>query len=364
MTDQRPPQWQKYPHKTQQPTPPPKKDIPQHDEPDCAEPEPPCPEPDDCPVIPERPCPPVEPEPCVVEPPSETDPCDPLASSEPEATTPADQLKQLRKRLEDSQRALQRYEPLKASIADVTERIEALEKTIDGQATVVATYTKFYNEIERYASEVSCAIPTVRCQLDLKEKHKTCVRDAIAAIEARITKAKADRDAQEAEVKRLERNQKVLDAELAWATKWRDFFATGLQQQIEKQRDDLKALNTLADPAKDHCEAWFYLNEMEAILNSARTTAEGEVCYSEGLNLGTFITCWSPDCYAAAYEHWIVAFNSADGAAKLGKIQLTEATNRKTALDAAATEAETKRREWILKEIKVQGCCDSLSKCP
>jgi hypothetical protein len=101
---------------------------------------------------------------------------------------------------------------------------------------------------------------------------------------------------------------------------------------------------------------------MDSMLRSARTTEEGEACYMADLNVATFLDCWSPKCYAAAYEHWIVAFNDADSAKKLCDSELVEAEKRATALETLAKEAKEKRREWILKELKTLDCCGP--KCP
>jgi hypothetical protein len=331
--------------------------------------DPPCPEPKACPSLPPQPCPPPEPDACE-EPdyPSESpqpptgETSDPYTPSPAGPITPAQQLEKLRNDLERGQRELQKFEPLKTSLTDLTQRIQTLEKTIEGQSAAAAAYTEFYRTIETFRSALECTIPTIRCQLELTEKQKACIRKAIAAVDARVKKAESDRDAQNADVRRREKKQKQLEESLAWAKRWHDFFKADLLQQITKQRDELKALQVLADPSKDQCEVWFYLSEMESMLRSARTTEEGEACYMEGLNLATFLDCWSPKCYAAAYQHWIVAFNDADSAEKLGKSELAEAQKRATELDAIAKTAKEKRREWILKELKAQDCCGP--KCP
>lgn len=283
---------------------------------------------------------------------------------QPVATTPAQQqLERLRAALEAGQKEILKFEPLKNSLTDLAARIESLEKSVAAQPAASAAYAAFYNAVERYRSEIDCSIPTVRCQLELTEKARNCVRHAIACVDARIHKAQADRDAQNAEVARRTARQKVLEADLEWAAKWNDFFATDLQAQVTRQREDLKALNQLADPAKDQCEVWFYLTEMEAILRSGRTGADGYACYLHDINIATFLDCWSPKCYADACQHWIVAFNDADAAEKRGKAELGEAVKHAAELEKAAAEAMAKRREWILQEIKTQGCCGSTSKC-
>lgn len=348
----------------------------------CPEPEepsdqdPPCPEPKPCPEPPERPCPPPEPtceepepppeepEPCEPPPP---DPCsgDTSQQGEPQKPgTPAEQLESLRKSAERGSRELQKFEPLKAKLADVTARIAALEKMIESQPAATATYTEFYRATEVQRSSIECSIPTIRCQLGLTDKQKQCIAKAIASVEARVKKAQDARDAQNAEVVRLDKRQARLQRDLDWAQQWADYFKTKLQAQVTAQREDLKKLLQLADPSKDQCEAWFYLREMEALLRSARTEGQSEVCYVENINIATFLDCWSPACYTTAYEHWVVALNDAESAQKIGAIELSEAKKRAEELAAAATEAETLRREWILKEIKARDCCGPMSKCP
>lgn len=370
MNDQRPPS-NCPPKDSHDDCPPPKQE-----DPPCPDPhDKPCPEPKACPKVPKQPCPPPEPDPCAEPPPAPPPECEapppPCDGKDPgqaasAPTTPAQQLDKLRRELDAGQRELQKFEPLKASLADLGLRIQSLEKTVDGQVTAAAAYTDFYRAMEVYRSEVECFIPTVRCQLDLTEKQKNCIRRAIAAVDARVRKAKADAEAQNAEVKRREARQKELEAAIAWARKWHEFFKSGLQAQLTKQRDDLKALKVLADPSKDQCEVWLYLSEMEAMLRSARTDADvdGEACHNDVLNLATFLHCWSPKCYASAYHHWIVAFNEAESAEKLGKSELAEAVKRATELDKLAKDAEAKRRDWILKELKTQDCCGTQSKCP
>jgi hypothetical protein len=265
---------------------------------------------------------------------------------------------------EAGQQEMLKFDPLKNRLTDLTTRIASLEKSIAAQPAASTAYTKFYNDIEICRSSTDCSIPTVRCQLELSEKTKTCVRNAIAEVDTRVKKAQADRDAKKAEVAQRQAQQEVLDANLAWAKKWNDFFTTGLQAQIAKLRDDLKALKLLADPAKDQCEVWFYLTEIEAILKSARTGEDGAACYVEDLNIATFLDCWSPKCFATASQYWIVAFNEADAAAKAGKVELATQTARATELEKTATDALASRRDSILKEIKAQDCCGPLSKCP
>jgi hypothetical protein len=355
------------------PNTPPKREA---DSSDCADPgETPCPEPKPCPPQPKRPCPPPTSDTCDAPAPAADDA---TAATSPEAgetdtngesartpaSTPAEQLNELRRIAEREERELQKFEPLKAKLSDVTARIASLEKLIDGQAKTTADYTDFYRAIELLRSALDCSIPTIRCQLTLTDKQKQCIRKAIATVDARVKRARSASDAHNADVARLDQRQKKLDGDLAWAKKWKEFFETTLQTQIAAQRDDLKALQALADPSKDQCEVWFYLSEMEALLRSARTNGDGEACYRDDLNVATFLDCWSVKCYTTAYQYWIVAFNNAESASKVGQIELDEAKKRADELDKAADEAESKRRDWVLKELKAQDCCGPSSKCP
>jgi hypothetical protein len=305
--------------------------------------------------------PPEEPgDPC---PPPEPDPCGKDGKQKKAPATPAEQLEALRETADKGAQQLQRLEPLKTQLADVAKRITALEKIIADQPAATAAYTDFYRAAERDRSSIECAVQTIRCQLDLSDKQKKCIRDAIAAVEARVKKAQDARDAQRERVKQLERWQKKLEGDLAWATKWATYFKTTLQTQVTAQRDDLKKLMDLADPSKDQCEAWFYLDEIESLIHSARN-GDGDVCYVENINLATFLDCWAPGCYSTALQYWTVKLNEAEGAVAVGAIKLAEATKLATDLDTAATEAVTKRREWVLKELKDRKCCGPLSKCP
>ena len=61
---------------------------------------------------------------------------------------PAAHLAALKARLETEQKELQRFEPLKTSIADLTQRIATLEKAVEGQATASTAYKDFYRTTE------------------------------------------------------------------------------------------------------------------------------------------------------------------------------------------------------------------------
>ena len=102
-------------------------------------------------------------------------------------------------------------------------------------------------------------IPTVRCQLELSDKQKQCICDAIKAVDTRVNTARSASDAANQEVDAAEKACKRAVDKLAWIKQWYEFLKTGLQAQVSKQRDDLKTLKGLSDPAKNQCEVWFYL---------------------------------------------------------------------------------------------------------
>ena len=109
-----------------------------------------------------------------------------------------------------------------------------------------------------------------------------------------------------------------------------------------------------------------YQIDAELIPHTHKITAQAKVKFTalEDLNIATFLDCWSPKCYATAYQYWIVAFNTADSAEKTGQSELAQATQYLAELENVAADAETKRRDWVLKELKTQDCCGPLSGCP
>lgn len=392
---------------SKQPDPPPKKDPcddpkppdPKPPEtPPCPPKEDPCPPKKPCPEPPKRPCPP--PDPCPPPPDDTKEPCDdkkPDAPGDPSQQTPsqgdkptatgsgtsatgstaagatsapasgpAAHLAALKLKLDDEQAQLQKLEPLKTSISDLTQRIASLEKAVEGQAAAATTYKDFYRTTEVTLHEITCFIPTVRCQLELKDKQKKCICDAIQKVDTRVNKAKSDSATANKAVEDLEKKSKQATLVLEWAKKWYEFLKSSLQQQVTKQRDELKALKQLADPSKDQCEVWFYLYEMERVMKSGRDEKDikGEACWNLDLSVGTFLDCWGWECYQNAWNWVVVEFNTAEADDKLVKSHLEQAKKRAADLDKISKEAESKRREWILKEIKAMECCGPTSKCP
>ena len=118
----------------------------------------------------------------------------------------------------------------------------------------------------------------------------------------------------------------------------------GCSSRSPSSVDDLKALKQLADPAKDQCEVWFYLYEMERLMKSWRADddAKGEVVLEEPTSRSARSSiAGDPSCYEKAW-HWIVVeFNTAEADEKLLKSQLEQAKKRAADLDKIAKEAET-----------------------
>lgn len=287
---------------------------------------------------------------------------DAASSSATTPKTPSEHLAALRAKLKTEQKRLLELEPVKTNIEDLTERIKALETLLAGQADADAAYLSFYQDIERYNSEIACAISVVRDQLDLSEQQRSCVERAIKAVDKRVAQAQADSQEQQAEVEKRRAEQAALAKALARSTWEYEYFRSKLVEEIGRRRDDLQALNALANPSADHCEVWFFLHEMEALLTSAHDgDADGNVCLDAHPTIGTFLDCWPPDDYAEAYQAAIVAFNAADNAHKVGVAVLEQAIKREEALAKAAEEALAGRRDAILKEIRIGACCAAVA---
>jgi hypothetical protein len=340
------------------PAPPDKPDTP-HD--------PPCPKPKPCAEWPKPPCPPPKPDPCN----DKDDDCDPPEDTPPVATNdccelpssedPLTQLAALQEHLKVEQRQAEQLQRVTTSITDLTARITGLQHTVDGRPAFAASFKEFYRTTEVVKSEILCFIPTVRCQLNLSEGELACIKKAITSADNAIAMAKGDLDAQKSRVERYQRRWERASWKLGHAKELFDFFSTKLKEQVQSQRDDLTALKPLADPTKDRCIAEFYLREMEATLKS---------CYSEGsandccfpprvVTLGSFLDCWSIECYLAAYSRAVVEFNDAEWAEKCRKTLLDAATKRVTDLQTAYDKLVSSRRVTILASITADGCCKS-----
>jgi hypothetical protein len=275
----------------------------------------------------------------------------------PEAGNTAEQLAALQNRLNQEQQQAEQLERVKTSITDLTQRIQALQKAVDGQGALTAGYREFYRTTQVLRSEIECLIPTVRCQLTLSDPAKACIQKVVNQVNARVTEARVAYEDQRKRVSRYERQHKRAAWELANAKAMFEFFKSGLTDQIKKKRDDLSKLRQLADPAKDNCEVEFFLREMESLL-PPKYPPDSAACYPPNdLNLGTYLNCWAPDCYQGAYDRAFVEFNNAEYAEKCRKSLLDAATKRLADLEKAAKEAVDKRREWILAGLKAEKCC-------
>jgi hypothetical protein len=162
-------------------------------------------------------------------------------------------------------------------------------------------------------------------------------------------------------VERYQRRWERADWKLGHARTLFDFFTTNLTTQIQAKRDDLAKIKLDADPSKDRCIAEFYLREMEAALQSCYAAGTANACCfpPSEVNIGSFLDCWSIDCYLAAYSRAVVEFNDAEWAEKCRKTLLDAAKKRVGELETVYTDLVAKRRETILASLKADGCCKS-----
>jgi hypothetical protein len=344
------------PEPTPAPTPPPTKDEP-------CEPAP-CPKPKPCAEWPKPDCPPPKKHPCEdddddCDPPEETPPAPTGDCCElPAASDPVALLAALQDHLKVEQRQAEQLERVKASIDDLTARIAGLQKTVDGKTALKTSYREFYRGIEVAKSEAVCFIPTVRCQLQLSASQQTCITNAIKRADDDIAKAKADLEAQKARVDRYQRRWERAAWKLGNAKTLYDFFTANITTQLQAKKDDLAAIKALADPAKDHCVAEFYLREMEAALKSCYGQ-EGCCFPPADLTISTFLDCWSWDCYRDAYSRAVVEFNDCEWAEKCRKTLLDAATARVADLEQKYADLKSKRRDTILANLTADNCCKS-----
>lgn len=347
-------QQQGCPDPTPAPCPPDKPETPDD----------PCPRDKPCAEWPTPKCPPPRPDPC-----ADDDDCDPPDDPPPPTTNdccelptsqdPATQLTALQAHLQVEQRQAEQLERVKMSIDDLTARITGLQKMVDDKPALSATYKDFYRTTQVMKSEILCFIPTVRCQLNLSEGELACIKKAITGADNAIAKAKSDLDAHTARVDRYQRRYDRAAWKLEHAKMLFDFFSSGLKDQVQAKRDDLVALKLQADPSKDRCVAEFYLREMEAALASCYTTGGKNACCfpPNPISVGSFLDCWSIQCYLDAYSRAVVEFNDAEWAAKCRKTLLDAAKTRVADLQKAYLDLVTKRRETILASLKADGCC-------
>ncbi len=332
---------------------------------DC---KPPCPPPEDCPPKKPCPCPPKfePPDPCAElppVPPEEEPECDPETPPPDDddcgpVSKPTDQLAQLQARLLKSQKVLRGLEPAKLEVDDLAARIDKLKTLVGEQAQKESDYKAFFRSIEVARSEIDCFIPTVRCQLELKEHQKKCVCKAIDKVDARIAKARREAWRARLVARHAQRAHEQATAKLAWAKKNYDFVTTDLQARMTALKAELAELKGKVDPSKDQCQAYFYLYELERLIKACGG------CWKPDLNVGDFIECWYPECYAENSHRTLAAFNDAEADEKLKASELSQATTLAETLEKAAADAETARRTDILNEIAAHGCCGPDAKCP
>jgi hypothetical protein len=274
------------------------------------------------------------------------------------ASKPTDQLARLQSRLVKSQKALRGLEPVKQEVDDLETRITALQDLISQQAQKETDYKAFYRAVEVARSEVDCFIPTVRCQLELKEHQKRCVCKAIDKVDGRIAKAKREAGRARLVARHAERAHAEATAKLEWAKTNHEFVTKGLEEHVTALKAELAELKGKVDPSKDQCQAYFYLYELERLIKAC-----GE-CWDPELNVGTFVGCWPPECHAANSHRTLAAFNDAEADEKLKASQKAQATALAEKLEAAVAAAAKARRTDILNEIDAAGCCGPDAKCP
>jgi hypothetical protein len=352
-----------------QQTPTPCKDTtPEPTHPPEPEPKPPCPKPKPCAEWPKPPCPPPKPDPCAdddddCEPPEETPPPAKGDCCEmPAADDPSKQLATMQTLLQQEQKQAEQLQRVTTSIADLTQRIQALQQMIDGEAELVTGYKDFYRTTEYTRSQMECLITTVGCDINLSDGETRCIDGVIAVVDARVAQAKGDYDTQKERVDRYQRKWERAKWKLDNAQLLYDFFGTGLKAQIQAKLDLLGQLKGLADPTKGRCEAAVYLRQMESLLHTTYGT-EGACFPPAAPSIGTFLDCWSSDCYVDGYNRAVVELNNAAWAEKCRKTLLDAATARLAELDLAAKDAESKRWDAILASVKAEECCKSGGKC-
>jgi hypothetical protein len=327
---------------------------------DCKEKRRPCPCPPGPTCLPVDPCDELPPEPPDEDPEPTPDPT-PESSDCGPIYRPTDQLAALQAKLVKSQKTLRDLQPTQLEVDDLKTRIQKLQDIVSGQAAAESDYKTFYRSIEVARSEVECFIPTVRCQLELKEYQKRCICDAIEKVDRRIGKAKREAERARLRAQYADRRHKRAQAQLEWAQKYYTFVATDLKTRVTDLKGQLADLKGKVDPAKDPCSAYFYLYELERLV---RPCMDGDhPCWQPDLNVGTYIDCWHPDCYAISSHSTLAAFNDAEAAEKLTASQLQQANDLATTLETAAADAVKNRQADILNEIVAARCCDPDCKC-
>jgi len=333
------------------------------------EPKAPCPKPKPCAKWPKPPCPPPPPDPCAEddddcdEPSEETPPprtgdcCD-----MPPADDPTKQLATMQTLLQQEQRQAEQLERVTASIEDLTQRIQALQQMLDGKADLVTAYKEFYRTTEFTRHQTECFISSRVCDINLSDGETHCIDGVIATVDAKIAQAEGDYQAQKERVDRYQRKWVRANWKLGNAQVMYDFFATKLKEQVQAKLDLVTQLTGLADPTKGRCEAAVYLRHLEDLLHSSYDT-EGACFPPNPVSIGTFLDCWSSDCYVDGYNQAVVELNTAAWAEKCRKKLLDAGTARLTELETAAKDARAGRWDAILAGVKAEDCCKSGGKC-
>jgi hypothetical protein len=265
----------------------------------------------------------------------------------------------LKQRLQTNQVQVEAAEKVKTLITDLTQRVAALQKLVDGQSAEVKGYADFYNATEVTKKKTDCAIATIEAQLTLTDVQRKCSDDAIAEETKKVADARTALWTKRAEVATLTAQHAKATQDLVDAKALYEFMKTGMLDEIKKKLADLAKLNQGADPPKDSCLAYFYLKEMRELLSTAYADPKQSAeCYPpSSLNIGTFLACWTPNCYETTYAKAVVAFNNAEYMEKCLKIEL-EALNKKLAdAEKTAKESVEKRRERIVAALAAKECC-------
>jgi hypothetical protein len=262
----------------------------------------------------------------------------------------------LEKQLQDAQASINKLDLVKAEATALGPQIQALKDLLKAQQTTTDGYRDFYNNTQKQVRQDASYVETVRCQLTIRNAQ--CVKDVIAAGHKRVAEALAARDAQRATVEKAEAKHARATFELEHATRIYTFFKTGLQAQVKTQLGDLAKLRGLADPKKDHCEAEFYLTEMEWHLRSEHSGPDtSQECYEPDLRVATFLDCWPPPHYATGFDRAAVTYNDAVIAEKKAKAELDQTKGVLKTKEDALTQAKDTRVAWTLAELKAKGCC-------
>jgi hypothetical protein len=299
-------------------------------------------------------------------PPEDKDPCAKPGQTGP--STPADQLDALRKQLETEQGKIEDLEKSKASIADLTERIQSLQKVVDARKADDKTYREFYQKVYDDVHDAKCFTQRLREQLGAPGDWGAAVDDAVKNADAQLTATRTAYDTQRSKVAQLESEYAKAEWKLKDTKILYDFIKTDLLSLVKKRQDDLKQLKSATDPKKSKCDAYFYVLEIERIVASNRKPSESLPCFPpksdpfwSGISLGTYIDCWRPDWYTRVYDQAVVRLNQAEHDEKLAKAALEAGKKRLTDLEKATKDAFDKRRETILKVLKDSPKCPTPS---